>query len=327
MRFLLELNREKEDESHLLIDDMEKVLSSLASEDSLKIFREVKNGITNSTEAIRKLGLTQKRYYARLKPLIEAGLIEKTDKGYNLTFLGKIIYEILYRKLEKTLKNKDRIAIIDKLNKAETLTKEEKEEITSAISVSDKIIGYSNLFGEIKPVEICYTFEELRNALVKVLDRSQKEILIATRYTDTLAAEAFLRAARRGVRLLLVDGDKKNLSDRINILRSLIFSPRTLKAFYEVLNSPQTNLKYADLPYSFFVIDKRYLGIEVVNPFVDDFFLAFIFDDEKLSAKFVEFMNVLFQKAPNGHPFKFLSANLKKDKPSDTTIMNLDSRS
>jgi len=320
---MLELRKEKKGGSSSPTKDMEKVLSSLANRDALEIFHEAKDGITNSTETIGKLGLTQKRYYARLKPLIGTGLIQKTEKGYNLTFLGKIIYEILYRKLGKTLESKDRIALIDKLNKAESLSKEEKEQISAAISVKDKIVGYSGLFGEIKPVEIFYTFEELRNTLSRIVDKSEKELLIATRYTDSLAAEAFLRTARRGVKLRLIDGDKNNLSDRVNILRTLLFSPRTLKTFYDVLNSPQTSLKFTDLPYSFFVIDRRYVGIEVVNPLIDDFFLGFIFDDEKLSEKFAEFFEALSQKASGNHPFKFLSVNLKGHKSGTSPVINL----
>jgi len=278
---------------------MEKVLSSLASEDSLKIFREVKNGITNSTEAIRKLGLTQKRYYARLKPLIEAGLIEKTDKGYNLTFLGKIIYEILYRKLEKTLKNKDRISLIDKLNKAESLSKEEKEQIAEAISVKDKTIGYSDLFdGGIKPVGIITKFEEITAGVKRLIEKAEKEVYLATRYTDPTATEAILNCLNRGIKMYLLDGDKKNLSQKIQLIRLIFSHPRMIKLFYDIFRSPNVYTGYTDnLPYSFIVADGKYVGVEIPKPDSDEFFVGLFFENELLSRKLIEVFNLLTTKA------------------------------
>ena len=287
------------------LKDMEKILSSLANEDALKIFQEAKKGITNSSETIKKIGLTQKRYYARLKSLIEAGLVEKTDNRYDLTFLGKIIYEIVCRKLERTLKNRDRIALIDKLNKAETLSKEEKERLLNAISVHDKTIGYSGLLGGIKPVEVVTSYEDLKKTLLKLVNNAREEILLASRYTDTEFSDAFLKSSLRGVRLHVLDGDKKNLSEKFTILRTLLLNPKTFKIILELLNSTETTVKYVDLPYSFCIIDRRYVGIEVVNPLTDDFFIGFLFDNEEIAEKFVEVFNALSQKASDDPLKKF----------------------
>ena len=86
--------------------EMEKILSSLANEDSLKIFYAADEGITSSTKTIKGLGLTQKRYYTRLNQLIKAGLIEKNENTYQHTMLGKICHKMGLTFID-ALKNRD----------------------------------------------------------------------------------------------------------------------------------------------------------------------------------------------------------------------------
>ncbi|MFB0543351.1 MAG: hypothetical protein ACETVR_01090, partial [Candidatus Bathyarchaeia archaeon] len=56
---------------------IEEIIDALSHEDALRIFIYAKEGITNSTVAIKKLELTQKRFYTRLKQLLDAGVLEK----------------------------------------------------------------------------------------------------------------------------------------------------------------------------------------------------------------------------------------------------------
>ena len=304
------LKREKEGESSPIQKDMEKVLSSLANEDALRIFQEAKEGITSSTETIEKLRLTQKRYYARLKPLVKAGLINKKESGYKLTFLGKIIYEILYRKLEKTLTNRDRIALIDKLNKAESLSEEEKQQIESAISIKEKIVGYSGLFGGIRPVEILRSYEELVKVGIDLLENVNKEMLFAARYTDTRIAEAFLRAFERGVKISVLDGDKKTFSKRLNVLRVLFTSPSVIRSFKQLFTS--VKMKYVDLPYSFAVFDGKHTVFEVTNPADGSFLYGFLFDNEEIAESFTRIFKKLYEKGKRD-PFAELFAKKIKN--------------
>ena len=56
--------------------ELKEILAALANEDAIKIFLTARRGIEKSTKTIQELGLTQKRYYSRLKELMEAGLVE-----------------------------------------------------------------------------------------------------------------------------------------------------------------------------------------------------------------------------------------------------------
>jgi len=291
---MLNLDREEEGEGPLLMKDMGKILSSLASEDALKILQEARSGITSSTEAIKKLGLTQKRYYTRLKPLVEAELIEKREDGYKLTFLGKIVYEIIYRKLEKTLESKDRIALIDRLNRTKSLSQKERQEVAAAILDKEKTVGYSSVLSEMKPVEIIRSYEELVKVGVDLLENVKEEMLFAARYTDTRIVESFLTAFKRGVKINVIDGDKRNFSKRLSVMRVLFSSPGVLMTLHELIRS--VRVKYIDLPYSFAVFDRRYTVFEVTSPTDGSFLYGFRFDNEEIAQSFSRLFNELFEK-------------------------------
>ena len=293
-----ELTTRKESESLPIQKEMEAVLSSLANEDALKIFQEAKEGITSSTQAIKKLKLTQKRYYARLKTLIETRLIEKTDSRYELTFLGKIVYEVLYRKLVKALENKDRIALIDKLNKAKSLSKEEKDKIASTISVRDSILGYTDVFGGINPVEIIDDFGELKKKLAELVKNAQEHVSLATKYFDPTIAESLVDSYhKRKIKIRIIDGDEKNLSKKLQLVRLLMSHPRTLKLILEIADSPDIQMKNSRVPYSFMIVDGEYSVLELADPASEDFSFALFFNNKELSEKFIGIFDSMFNAA------------------------------
>jgi len=60
----------------------------LSNPDAIKILYCAGDGIEHSTYTIEELGLSQKRYYTRLKALIDSGLIKKKEGFYRQTALG-----------------------------------------------------------------------------------------------------------------------------------------------------------------------------------------------------------------------------------------------
>ncbi|MBS7657260.1 hypothetical protein KEJ33_04985 [Candidatus Bathyarchaeota archaeon] len=72
-----------------------KILFSAAdSIEAIKIFYATKDSIKSSTQAIRDLDLTQKKYYTHLKRLINACLVERANCVYQHTTLGKIGFKL-----------------------------------------------------------------------------------------------------------------------------------------------------------------------------------------------------------------------------------------
>ena len=78
-----------------VVDQMElgayaELFSAFGNMDTIRIFAYAEKGISNSSKAVRDLNLTPKRYYQRLKDLIDLNLITKIDGGYIYTPLGEI---------------------------------------------------------------------------------------------------------------------------------------------------------------------------------------------------------------------------------------------
>ena len=81
----------------------------LSNKDSLRIFALAASGIMATTDEIEKSSLTKKRYYVRLKQLIDLGLVAKKTNGqkiggkrqfYEQTLFGRIVYREHVLKLE-----------------------------------------------------------------------------------------------------------------------------------------------------------------------------------------------------------------------------------
>lgn len=294
---MLDLKRKKEGESPLLMKDIGKILSSLGSEDALKIFQEAKDGITNSTKTIKKLELTQKRYYTRLNELLKAGLLQKHENTYQLTMLGKICYK-LGEVLSEALSYNEQLDLIDKVRQSPSLSLEEREEVVRTLSRSTLANFADLLNGGIKPVGIVSKFEDIVAGVKRLIEKAEKEVYLATRYTDPTATEAILNCLNRGIKMYLLDGDKKNLSQKIQLIRLIFSHPRMIKLFYDIFRSPNVYTGYTDnLPYSFIVADGKYVGVEIPKPDSDEFFVGLFFENELLSRKLIEVFNLLTTKA------------------------------
>ena len=198
--------------------------------------------------------------------------------------------------MEKALENKDRIALIDKLNRAKSLSKEEKEQIASTLSVKDRIIGYSDIFGGIRPVEVISTFTDLVTVVIGLIEEANDAIFFATRYTDARISEPLIKAFDRGVKFLFLDGDRSNLSNRMQIIRIIFSNPKMIKQLHDILNSSNVKVRYANLPYSFAVVDGQYAVIEVVNPVTDKFLFGLLFNNDEICGKLIMMFNEFYEK-------------------------------
>ena len=96
------------------------ILDALGHEDSFAIFMYIEKGIKSSKLAIEELDLTQKRFYSRLKDLIEVGLVEKVEGEYRHTIFGGIFFKIGYSLLEM-IENKEQIELLEKIRASSSL--------------------------------------------------------------------------------------------------------------------------------------------------------------------------------------------------------------
>ena len=79
----------EEETSDLTLTYLEGMFSALSSVDALNIFYAAEDGIESSTQTIKELNLTQKRYYTNLKRLIDAGLVERVLADMSIRHLER----------------------------------------------------------------------------------------------------------------------------------------------------------------------------------------------------------------------------------------------
>ena len=69
------------------------VLFSISSEKSLSLFKAVIDSKNNNGPiSITKLGLTSKQFHSMIEKLIDVGLVERINGKYQITSLGKIVF-------------------------------------------------------------------------------------------------------------------------------------------------------------------------------------------------------------------------------------------
>jgi len=276
-----------------MLSKMREIIDALSHEDAIKIFIYAKDGITNSTMAIKKLGLTQKRYYTRLKQLLEAGLLEKREDGYWHTILGNIIYQ-MGKGFKTLIEQKDRLELANRLRKTKTLSLEEKKKLMTLITPT-KAGEVSSLADLINPVRMIDSYEELVKNLIDMIEEARESIYLVTKYNDIRVIEAMTRAIQRGVKIKVLS-EKNGITDRINMLRTLL-SPRIISVILKAAKELSAMIRKANISYSFIILDEKWAVIEVPHPTKDTFYIGFIFQNVDICKRLSVIFNDMWEKA------------------------------
>jgi hypothetical protein len=271
-------------------DNMLRILSALSNTDALSIFFYAKDGISSSKEAIKQLRLTQKRFYTRLNSLIDVNLIEKTKKGYSYTTLGRI-FSNMGKKLGPILENKARLTVMDKIGQIDALSPLETYKIAEVLSL-EELIG--DAINEIKIVD---TFEKAVTNVVNLVNKAENSIYFASKYVDIKVSEACMKSLKRGVTSYFIVDNQEQFSNAIQILKSVIKNPSYIKLMFQYLQGSKLLCRYANLPYTFMIIDEKYAMLEVPKPFTNTFSLSFFFNSELLCKKLMDNFNIIWDNA------------------------------
>jgi CheY-like chemotaxis protein len=105
------------------------ILKATAEPKSLLIFQYIASESLDSYVLIKKMKLTPKQYYSRLSLITNAGLVNRKNKKYYPTSLGKVVYGLQVT-VQKALDNYWRLKAIDSFN---DISKQEKELLTKQL--------------------------------------------------------------------------------------------------------------------------------------------------------------------------------------------------
>ena len=289
-------------------NEMVRILDALGNEDALAIFMYTEKGIKSSKVAIEELGLTQKRFYSRLKELIEVGLIEKDEGEYRYTTFGTIFFKIGFSLLEM-IENRDQIELLEKIRTSSSLPNSELDKIQSVVSKNFR--DMSGLFDMVflsekqSKVEVLPSYEKLVEKLVQDIKGATESICLASRYIDNKVIDCMFKAGSRGIKGKVIMA-KENLEDKVNKLQ-LLLSPGLVLSLLEYFSDPDLDdiLRDGNVPFSFCIVDGRHCFFELPSLGNHDFSIAFFVTDDEIGMRFSKMFNTLWDTAESKSVPKF----------------------
>ena len=287
-----------------LVKKSAKILSILSKEDNLNIFISADskndNGLEAKSSTIQELRLSRKVYYTRLKQLVDAGLIEKSDGVYKHTTLGNIIYENDILSLMEYLKNTKQMKMVDTLKRTKQFSDDEIANFVNKIAGGGGIRTSTATNASSTKVEITLTYQDMVSAIIERVEFCKNEILLASRSLNELIINNILRRANSGINVkVLTDSSLvKQYFEAEGKALKLKDADKHITEKISVVSNPwypgNVNRRIAKIPFSMIILDGKEVGIEIVNwneP--KDFYGAvFIREDEKTSKR----MQALYYK-------------------------------
>jgi hypothetical protein len=254
-----------------LVKNSAKLLYILSRRDNLNIFMLANSrGLEAKSSTLQHMGLSRRVYYTRLKQLINAGLIEKSEHVYRHTTLGNIIYKNQILSLMENLKNTKQMKMIDTLKHTNQFSEDEIANFMSKITSGNNVLEKSA--SSIK-VESVWTYQDMVSAIVERVEFCNKEILLASRYLNEIIINSILRKAnssRIDVKVLTDSNLVKQYFEAEDVTSKLKFeNNKNAAERVNVVSNPwypgRVDRKIAKLPFSMIILDRKEVGIEIVN--------------------------------------------------------------
>ncbi len=233
------------------------MLAILAKQDALTIFLESIEGIDASTDTPERLGMSKKQYYTRLKQLIDAGLITKSKGKYVQTTMGKILYERCLQLVFEQVRNAKKLIMADILK-------------GSGRFDMDEIYRLLQIKVENGNARLITDYDALINTLQERMKDAKSQAWYATRYFNEHVISRAIELHRRGVDVkVLVDRMlvEKYISEYMGMSKKNAdgYEVERFKMFTDPFYPDRFDRRVTDLPFSFVILDGKYVGIELVN--------------------------------------------------------------
>ena len=278
-----------------------KLLSVLSKKDNLSMFIFAKDGLKAESSTLQSLGLSRKVYYTRLRQLIDAGLISKSEGAYSYTTLGGIIYQRHIVELIEEMKNKQQMMMIDSLKNTEEFSEEDITNFVDSITHTR-----SGMNAEAPPkIEIAWTYQDMVSAIVERVQLCKNEILLASRSFNEIIINNILRKANSGIDVKVIS-DSSLVKQYIEAEgRGLSLNDKNSSERIRVVSNPwypgKVKRRVARIPFSIIVLDGKEVGVEVVDWNEPKKFCGVIFiREEKTSKTMLNFYNKMWDAATEG---------------------------
>lgn len=266
------------------------MLGILAKHDALTLFLEGVEGIDASTDAPARLGMSKKQYYTRLKQLIYAGLITKSKGKYVQTTMGRILYERCLQLVFEQVRNAKKLIMADILK-------------DSGRFDMDEIYRLLQIKVENGNARLVTDYDVLINTLQERMKDVKNQAWYATRYFNEHIVSKAIELHRRGVDVrVLVDRAlvEKYISEYMGISKhgTSKYELDRFKMLTDPFYPDKLERKVVDVPFSFIILDSRYVGIELVNVNNPNNFYAGIYiENEYIASQMKSLFETLYTSA------------------------------
>jgi predicted transcriptional regulator len=260
-----------------IVNKTTNLLSILSKKDALSIFLLAKEGLRAETDTPQKIGLTRKQYYTRLKQLVDAGLIDKSGPAYTHTTLGTFVHQRHLVGLLEHVRNVKQMRMVDTLKRTRQFS---EEEISNFVN---RLTGTSLETSSVPQVRFIASYEELVSMVIDNVQLSKNEIFLATRYANDLVINNIAKKSTAGLHVkIIVDwnvmeghlksgGPTLSLTDKNAQERLTV----TSNPFYP--HPGNLGRRFMNVPYSVMVVDRKEVGIELVDRNAPERFSGAIF--------------------------------------------------
>ena len=272
----------------------------LSKPDALRLFTHTVDGIKNSTYAIEELDITPKKYYARLRELVDIGLVRKKGSVYGQTALGRMIYNRFLPAMVKAVDSRDELEFLVGLEGLE-IENGVRKRILEELKIQD--------FAGSPKMRMIDNYESMVVELIDHIDDAKERVLLASNHVDVRVIEAVLRSVNRGVSFRLIMGEN-GVESNLQKLK-LMLSTRFAKAIIEFMSVPGDLgdlTRVADISYSFCLVDDSRSIYELEKPLGNGFLFAFSIDEQRLTKDLADSFNQLWKTGKPNKMFKFLES-------------------
>jgi len=285
-----------------LLSQLTEILSVLSKNDALTIFLTAEEGIRSELDTPTKIGLTKKQYYTRLKQLVDLGLVEKHNESYTQTAFGKVVYQKYILGLANNIKNSKYLQMVDALKANPKFNEKDIMELISKVEpqINIDLQEYTK-----KNSIITSSYEDMVRKILEIIEFSQKEILLVTRFQNELIINSILKKASSGVtvKILADTGMVKEYFEK----ESGITSDKNKTERVKVVSNPfypsKADRRYTQVPFCLLVVDNKHVGLEIVDTTESKKFKMAIFtEDQALSSHMISLFNNLWQKSDANPP-------------------------
>lgn len=276
-----------------------KIFALFSNDDALKIFIKAKDGVSASSITHTQMKIPSKTYYLKLKKMMDIGLIEKRDGKYLQTTFGNILYEKIILPISKYIQKVDQYKIVDTLKESGKFSENEINNFMFKIfndldprhiSITSNMNMLSDHFFHKPPyIKIFWTYEDTVSELLRYIENSSNEILIATRTFNDVLFNALFHKKREGIKLKIIC-DQNLIKNYFQIFgKTLNTEDKHTKERIATIENPWYECKdigerrIINIPFGMIIVDGTKGGFEIINQHdTKNFYGSFFTDSNQI---------------------------------------------